>query len=160
MTSFQDVQIGMRKMEFRFNSDTKRIECDDPSVFVQYFFPQYGIGDEFLLELHGEQFGFRTADLRENDTSMLLANGLKLWRFDRACCEIVRWNGDTRQVITLVKEKKFSKKDKQDEALKVFESALSVFDGDLRPENPNSVKARVEYTGRLLAQLSRGKLVK
>ncbi|MGX1197551.1 hypothetical protein [Parvibaculum sp. MBR-TMA-1.3b-4.2] len=147
-------------MGWRFNRETTRIESDDPEVFVEYLAAHREEGDEFILHMQGKKIGFRTADFWKDDTSERMPDGTKVWSFDWVACRVVRWDYETRKPVTLAKEYRFSSKEEQDEVLRTFADALAVFDGNRKPDDPASIKARVEFTDRMKACIEAGELLK
>ena len=148
-------------MGWRFNRETVRIESDDRNMFVECLVPHHPeVGSEFVLDMGGKKIGFRTADDWQDDTSERLSDGTKIWRFDRVGILVIRWDNETRKPVTLAKEHKFSSREEQDEVLRTFADALAVFDGNRKPDDPASIKARVEFTDRMKARIEAGELLK
>ena len=146
-------------MEFKFNSETRIVESDEPDTYMECLWQMPESGIDFLLVWRGMRIGFRTADVTEDDKTERMSDGTQIWRFDNVFCKIARPDRSRGGVKVLTDTYALGAKESVLEALDLFRDSLIVFNAglQLKPEEPPP--ARVEFSKRVHQQIEAGKFV-
>lgn len=146
-------------MRFRYNPENYTIESDNPRIFAKRMQAGRVPFFEILLAIDEKKFGFRGVVSEADESLPRRSDGLRVWRIDVVCWKISRWNREERTDLEITNTYKFSDEMEQKHVLETLERALEVFDGDLWPTDPSSVKACVEYTDKAMNQIKSGSLI-
>lgn len=146
-------------MHFTYYPREGLIKSEDPAIRVEIVPSGREPGRRFVLCLGEKRIGFRTKNIEGEEQVVRLADGTLVWQIHDIGQPIPKWDFETNSRVFLTNTHKFSSQQEQKLALEIFSQALAVYDAGNRTRDSESPRAFVEYTPKLLEQISKGNLV-